>query len=69
MKKVIITNEKTIDDINHYVKYINNEIKNFASYLRKQNLNENIEGNIKIYSENIISSCKMINLKTLIIGD
>jgi len=60
MKEIILTDRSTINQINEEIKWINSEIESFTKYLKYQKLNDDINANVDIYSENIIRSCNLI---------
>jgi len=60
MKKVILTDENTIKIIDKHINFINNHIKDFVYYLGKQNLDDDINENIYLYSSNIVEAGETI---------
>lgn len=61
MKELIVTDKQTIESIKDNVRWINSQMETFTQYLKRQNFNQDINENIDIYSNHIITSCDIIN--------
>jgi len=60
MDKIILTNEKTIKNIEKNINFIINHIKDFSYYLGKQNLDDDINENTYLYGSNIVEAGETI---------